>query len=85
MKLSIPLLDGAICAQTDPEIFFNESSANTPKVLKAMCAECPALGPCGTWAIKHEGYGFWAGMTARERQQIRARNNIILVRPEDLV
>jgi hypothetical protein len=85
MRLMLPVLDGAICASTDPEAFFNESSANTPRVLKRMCAECPALLPCGEWAIKHEGFGFWAGMTARERQQIRAKRGIPIVRPEDIL
>tara|TARA_A100001035_G_scaffold278621_1_gene277870 strand:- start:825 stop:1484 length:660 start_codon:yes stop_codon:yes gene_type:complete len=40
---------------------------------KQMCASCPILKQCGAWALAHESYYIYGGMTAEERKQHRER------------
>ena len=37
---------------------------------RAICAVCPIQMECLTYAFKHEHFGMWGGMTARERNYI---------------
>lgn len=37
---------------------------------RAVCAVCPIQMECLAYAFKHERYGMWGGMTARERNYI---------------
>lgn len=62
----------ALCAQVDPEIFFPKKGAN-PAQAKAVCAMCPVRNECLEHALTHiETYGIWGGLTARQRQELRA-------------
>lgn len=70
---------GEHCTSTDPEAFFPEEYAPTRQTLRKICAGCPSREPCGEWAIRHELYGFWGGMTPRERFDIRKRLGIVVV------
>lgn len=38
---------------------------------KAICARCPVLPACRTWALAHEAYGIWGGLTEQERARRR--------------
>lgn len=49
--------------------------------MRELCASCPLLEQCRTWAVAHEGFGFWAGMTAKDRDAERKRRNQWLVEP----
>lgn len=47
-----PRLDGALCTQTDPEIF--HPSPGRPDLTRkavAICENCPAKDPCLDWAL----------------------------------
>ena len=46
--------------------------------LRRMCLQCPILRECREYAVKHEVFGFWGGMTAMERQSERHMKNILL-------
>lgn len=60
----------AICAQTDPEIFFPETGVN-PHAAKAICSRCPIKDRCLEVAIANrEPAGIWGGLAPRERQAI---------------
>ena len=37
---------------------------------RAICAVCPIQFECLTYAFKHERYGMWGAMTARERNYV---------------
>ncbi len=59
----------SVCAQLDPELFFKD---NTPHQLaRDACAECPVRARCLEYALtEHLDFGFWGGMTARERARM---------------
>lgn len=54
------LFEGSqLCAQTDPELFFNfETKSDAIKI----CNRCPVFSACKQYAESAEGlYGVWAG------------------------
>lgn len=75
-----PWMDAALCAQVDPELFFEqatthyESKPNGTRETKAksICDRCPVQGECLEYAIAHdERYGIWGGMTYSERRRLQ--------------
>lgn len=74
--LTIPRIEGALCAQVDPELFFPHPSATQRDVdaAKLVCDRCPARQECLLWALQHrEREGIWGGMTTRERDKLGRR------------
>jgi len=70
-----PLFDTtqALCAQTDPELFFpeKENYATKAKLAKRICNECPLVEACLTEAIVRDYTdGIWGGSTPAERKAI---------------
>lgn len=62
------------CMQTDPEVFFStgEDAPSTWAVAKKMCATCPVIKECATYAIvAAEPHGVWGGLTPMQRRAIR--------------
>jgi len=85
----VPLWDGSeACSGIGVDIFYDDSRKNVyqgrehREALTAICLSCPRLNECSEYAIKHEQYGFWAGMTEDQRHEYRKKNKITLVRPE---
>lgn len=71
----IPDLPGALCAETDPELFFPiKGSAN--KAAKAICARCDVRADCLTEALTHgDRYGVWGGLSEHERRPLAEKND----------
>jgi WhiB family redox-sensing transcriptional regulator len=42
--------------------------------LRSVCARCPLWRTCLTYAMEHEDYGVWGGMTSVERVAMRDPN-----------
>lgn len=62
---------GALCAQTDPEVFFPDEGGSAREA-RAVCARCPVTAECLQWALEHdERFGIWGGATGRERMELR--------------
>ena len=67
------------CADEDPELFFptgRESSwpANDVADAREICAGCPVLGKCLSWAMESkQAHGIVAGYTPNERQALRRK------------
>ena len=60
----------ALCAQTDPELFFPEKATQS-RDARAVCARCPVRAECLTDALTHDRvYGVWGGTTERERRKL---------------
>lgn len=67
----------AVCAQTDPEVFFPEKGGRSTAA-KRICnggngvAECPVRDKCLEWALEHdERFGVWGGKCERERRALK--------------
>ena len=76
------------CTEIGPEMFCaSPQDISRPyvgiEVLRAACGRCDMLAECYEWALHHEGSngGFWAGMTPKDRADLRRRLNIILDDP----
>lgn len=65
-------VDGALCAQADPDQWFPDKGQASPLAV-AICRDCPVATACLEYALSHpEGqWGIWAGTTARQRRAIR--------------
>ena len=61
----------ALCAQTDPEIFFPEKGSSS-RSAKRVCMACSVRLACLEHALAvGERHGIWGGLSERERQQER--------------
>ena len=67
------------CIDAPTEWFYPDETGQKvhPNAVE-LCEECPVKDECRTHALTHEEYGYWAGMTAAERNRIRDRFNIRL-------
>jgi WhiB family transcriptional regulator, redox-sensing transcriptional regulator len=60
----------ALCAETDPEVFFPENGGST-RAAKTVCRACEVRTTCLTYALAHgERFGVWGGLSERERRQL---------------
>jgi hypothetical protein len=82
--------ESAACDGMDTEFFFPVSDEdldnpfgrdNVYPQLRKICGECDVLDKCRDWAIKHEEWGFWGGMSVYERRQWRKKYNIKIEQP----
>jgi WhiB family redox-sensing transcriptional regulator len=64
----------ALCAQTDPELFFPEKGGSTVAP-KQVCQSCDVRAECLEYALEHGiGFGIWGGMSEQQRRKtIRLR------------
>lgn len=66
-------LDGGLCAQTDPLVFFPEKGS-TARTAQTVCRKCPVRVPCLSGALdRNETYGVWGGIPERDRRQMTAK------------
>jgi len=42
----------------------------------SICKKCPHKNECAEWAIKNELFGFWGGLSPKERTNIRRDKRI---------
>lgn len=61
----------AVCAQTDPELFFPEKGGSA-KPAKSICAQCTVRIHCLDWAQEtQQSDGIWGGLSTLERRRLR--------------
>lgn len=63
----------ALCAQTDPNLFFPDGTGGKVKrdkeQAKRVCGRCPIRAACGQWAVETgQSSGVWGGMDEDERR-----------------
>lgn len=77
--VSIPMVEPAggdwteqaLCAQTDPEVFFPEKGGST-RDAKRVCQSCDVRVECLEYALANdERFGIWGGLSERERRRMR--------------
>ena len=63
----------ALCAQTDPDIFFPEKGGST-RDAKRICTGCEVKAQCLDYALENdERFGIWGGLSERERRKLKKR------------
>jgi WhiB family redox-sensing transcriptional regulator len=69
----------AACRTVDTAVFFGGDGERLgarrarERHAKAICAACPVLLPCRTYALVYrEPYGVWGGLSARDRARLNA-------------
>lgn len=83
-----PSLDGSQpCAQLDaywydPDLDEATLSGSERNMRQQACNGCPFLVSCREWAVAHEQYGYWGGMTAHQRERRRTARRQRLVAPQ---
>lgn len=78
---ALPWADRALCAETDPELFFGDIGHTYTTVdgtremtAKAICRRCPVKPECLAYAMADPRIeGIWGGTTDRERIAWRKR------------
>jgi WhiB family transcriptional regulator, redox-sensing transcriptional regulator len=78
---ALPWADRALCANTDPELFFSDIGTTYITIegtremtAKAICRRCPVKPECRDYAMADPHLeGVWGGMTGRERETERGR------------
>ena len=66
--------ESALCAQTDPEVFF-PPVGSSGEMARRICRQCPVTAECLEVALSrpaHSDEGIWGGTTPKERRAIRA-------------
>lgn len=64
----------ALCAQTDPEVFFPEKGESSEQA-KKTCALCEVKEDCRAYALCNgETFGVWGGLSESELRQITSPN-----------
>lgn len=60
----------ALCAETDPEIFF-PAKGESVKEAKAVCRGCLVRAECLEYALEtRQRFGVWAGLSERDRRKL---------------
>ena len=64
-------MDDALCAETDPDLFFPERGGSTVEA-KKICQQCPVIEQCLAYALANEfDDGVWGGTSGYQRRQMR--------------
>lgn len=64
-------VEEALCAQTDPELFFPEKGGSTRQA-KEVCARCPVRPECLEYALENnERFGIWGMASERDRRKLQ--------------
>lgn len=66
----------AACREVDPELFFPTATAGAALAAEerralSVCAGCPVLAACRTWAVTEQPHGVAGGLTEDERRRTR--------------
>ncbi|HEY2763323.1 MAG TPA: WhiB family transcriptional regulator [Pseudonocardiaceae bacterium] len=63
----------ALCAQTDPDLFFPETGGSAREA-KQICRLCEVRTPCLDYALATgERFGIYGGLSERERRCLKRR------------
>lgn len=79
------------CYNTDVSEYYLDKNVNPNLIreinkreeeLRKLCSTCKFLNSCREYAIHHERYGFWGGMSAAERTAERSKRKIACITPD---
>jgi len=68
-----PWMDGAACAQTDPDAFYPDKGGSIAEA-KRTCLSCDVRDECLQYALPNkERFGIWGGKSERERRKLAGK------------
>lgn len=71
----------ASCANEERDLWFPQVGGAS-RVARMICAGCPVKNECLDYALKHEEFGIWGGMSAEERNRYRRTHKVKFVSSE---
>jgi len=69
--------DDAACKGKPLDWFYPLTNESNEEAM-AICDDCPVRQECLDYGVKHEEFGIWGGMTAKDRQRLRKQMQIEL-------
>ena len=69
------------CKDINPGLFYIERGEQISQDVINACLACPVQEQCQEYAIKHEKYGYWGGLSEKARQNLRTERGIKLESP----
>ena len=79
----LPWTRWALCAQTDPDMFFSDSTSQTEQA-KTICSQCPVRFECLCSSLEaREEFGVWGGLDRDERRRLLRGNRTTPPRSPD--
>ena len=74
-----------LCSEIGVEMFYTDDkddkrldSTTTYAMAGSICRKCSHIVECADWAIKNELFGFWGGLTPKDRISIRKNKKIFV-------
>lgn len=67
------------CASIGTEMYYTDDQSQMLglPILRHACLNlCDTYEQCLSWSLEHEAHGFWAGMTAKDRERFRRKAGI---------
>lgn len=59
----------------NPELFFPEGRAeHYQQPGKRVCVGCPILARCRAWALTHDEFGIWGGLSEYDRRRMKRQD-----------
>ncbi|MDP9801346.1 WhiB family redox-sensing transcriptional regulator [Arcanobacterium wilhelmae] len=63
-------MEDALCAQTDPDIFYPEKGGSTAPAT-SICRNCPVRAECLDYAVTNDiRHGIWGGTSDNDRKRM---------------
>lgn len=63
-------MEDALCAQTDPDIFYPEKGGSTAPAT-SICRNCPVQAQCLDYAVTNDiRHGIWGGTSDNDRKRM---------------
>lgn len=59
------------CVKDAPVDTWYSDDPRDVALAKSLCARCHIRAECAEYALEHERWGIWGGLTAAEREQLR--------------
>ena len=66
-------VEGALCAQTDPDLFFPDMETTKSDKARQICVRCPIMRDCLIESLgipREHDWGIWGGSTLAQRRRI---------------
>lgn len=79
--MKFPDLTKGLCREVGVQLFYPEdggSGTDIYMLARTICNRCEVRQECLEWALRHEDWGMWGGLTPVERKRLRSKLKIRL-------